>query len=211
MPRLSQRATSTGLDAGPYQHVCRAWRHKPRILARRLKVTASAVLQGRAGPLRTAQASSIRDLQYSRSGSPGGNLSEAESEPHSGQARDQARPNGPYIYVSHPAKATNIARLTLAAGVLAVADCLTADRLMLPASGLNSAHGYALVSVAHDPTLRAAAGSIIYLILIALGIATAVRDTALSIRTVLAVLYLPRSSRKSSPTPCDATSNRSPQ
>jgi ABC-2 type transport system permease protein len=92
------------------------------------------------------------------------------------------------------AKAANLAALTLAAGVLAVAGCLTAGRLMLPANGLDPAHGYAVVSVAHGPTLRAAAGSVIYLILIgllALGVATAIRDTAVSIGVVLALLYLP--------------------
>jgi ABC-2 type transport system permease protein len=92
------------------------------------------------------------------------------------------------------AKAANVAALSLAAGVLAVAGCLIAGRLMLPANGLDPAHGYALISIAHGPTLRAAAGSVIYLILIgllALGVATAVRDTAVSIGVVLALLYLP--------------------
>lgn len=92
------------------------------------------------------------------------------------------------------AKAVNMAALSFAAGVLAVAGCLIAGRLMLPANGLDPAHGYALVSIAHGPTLRAAAGSVIYLALIgllALGTATAIRDTAVSLGTVLAVLYLP--------------------
>ena len=92
------------------------------------------------------------------------------------------------------AKAANVAVLTLATGILAVAGCLVAGRLMLPGSGLDPAHGYALVSIARGPTLRAAAGSVIYLILIgllALGIATAIRDTAVSIGVVLALLYLP--------------------
>jgi len=92
------------------------------------------------------------------------------------------------------AKAVNVAALTLAAGVLAVAGCLIAGRLTLPADGLGPAHGYALVSIAHSPTLRAAAGSVIYLILIgllALGVATAIRDTAVSVGAVLALLYLP--------------------
>jgi hypothetical protein len=50
--------------------------------------------------------------------------------------------------------------------------------------------------------LRAAAGSVLYLVLIALlalGVATAIRDTGVSIGAVLALLYLPRSSPKSSP------------
>jgi ABC-2 type transport system permease protein len=65
---------------------------------------------------------------------------------------------------------------------------------MLPASGLGPAHGYALVSISHSATLRAAAGSVLYLVLIALlalGVATAIRDTAVSVGAVLALLYLP--------------------
>jgi ABC-2 type transport system permease protein len=92
------------------------------------------------------------------------------------------------------AKAANVAGLALAAGVLAVAGCLIAGRLMLPANGIGPTHGYALVSVAHAATLRAAAGSVFYLVLIALlalGVATAIRDTAVSIGAVLALLYLP--------------------
>jgi ABC-2 type transport system permease protein len=92
------------------------------------------------------------------------------------------------------AKAANVAGLTLVAGVLAVAGCLLAGSLMLPAAGLDPAHGYALVSISHGPTVRAAIGSVLYLVLIALlslGVATAIRDTAASIGAVLGLLYLP--------------------
>jgi ABC-2 type transport system permease protein len=92
------------------------------------------------------------------------------------------------------AKATNVAGLILLAGLLAVAGCLIAGRLMLPTAGLDPAHGYALVSISHSPTLRAALGSVLYLLLIALlslGIATAIRDTAVTIGTTLGLLYLP--------------------
>jgi ABC-2 type transport system permease protein len=92
------------------------------------------------------------------------------------------------------AKAANVAVVTLTAGVPAVAGCLIAGRLMLPADGLDPAHGYALMSIGNGTTLRAAAGSVIYLMLIgllALGVATAVRDTAVSVGVVLALLYLP--------------------
>jgi ABC-2 type transport system permease protein len=92
------------------------------------------------------------------------------------------------------AKAVNLAGLTLLAGVLGVAGSLLAGRLLLPAAGLDPAHGYAFVSIAHGLTLRAAAGSTLYLMLIALlalGVATAIRDTAVSIGAVLALLYLP--------------------
>ena len=65
---------------------------------------------------------------------------------------------------------------------------------MLPADGLTPSHGYPLVSISTDPTLRAAAGSVLYLVLVALlslGVATAIRDTAVSIGAVLGLLYLP--------------------
>ena len=91
------------------------------------------------------------------------------------------------------AKATNLAALALISGLLAVTGCLLAGRRMLAAAGLNSTHGYALVSISHGPTLRAAIGSVLYLILIALlslGIATAIRDTAISIGVVLSLLYV---------------------
>ena len=100
----------------------------------------------------------------------------------------------PHRFVMLAAKAANLAALTLVAGVLVVAGCLIAGRFLLPASGLDPAHGYALISIAQGTTLRAAVGSVIYLILIALlalGIAAAVRDTAVSIGAALAVLYLP--------------------
>jgi ABC-2 type transport system permease protein len=92
------------------------------------------------------------------------------------------------------AKAGNLAGLALAAGVLGVAGCLLAGRLLLPAAGFDPAHGYALISITHGRTLRAAAGSLLYLALIALlalGVATAIRDTAVSVGAVLALLYLP--------------------
>jgi ABC-2 type transport system permease protein len=92
------------------------------------------------------------------------------------------------------AKAVNIASLALITGALAVAGCLIAGRLLLPGAGLDSAHGYALVSITHGPTLRAAFGGVLYLGLIgllSLGIATVVRDTAVSTGVVLGLLYLP--------------------
>ena len=92
------------------------------------------------------------------------------------------------------AKAANLAGLTVPAGLIAVAGCLLAGRLLLPEAGINPAHGYALISLDDGPTLRAATGSVIYLALIALlslGVATAIRDTAASIGAMLGLLYLP--------------------
>jgi ABC-2 type transport system permease protein len=74
-----------------------------------------------------------------------------------------------------------------------VLGCLLAGRLILPGHGFTSAHGYRALSLADGPTLRAAAGSVLYLALIALfslGAATAVRDSAVAIGLVLGALYL---------------------
>jgi ABC-2 type transport system permease protein len=92
------------------------------------------------------------------------------------------------------AKAVMIVGLALATGVLVVVGCLVAGRLLLPGAGLDPAHGYALVSIADGPTLRAAFGSVLYLGLVALlsfGVGTVLRDTAVSTGAVLALLYLP--------------------
>ena len=91
------------------------------------------------------------------------------------------------------AKATLLTGLVLASGAVAVLGCLLAGRLILPANGFTAARGFALLTLAHGATLRAAAGSVLYLGLIgvlALGIATIVRDSAAAIGTVLGLLYL---------------------
>ncbi|HWD68879.1 MAG TPA: hypothetical protein VG293_01720 [Solirubrobacteraceae bacterium] len=91
------------------------------------------------------------------------------------------------------AKAVNLSALTAIAGLAAVAGCLLIGRLMFPADGLDPAHGYALVSLGSGG-LRAAAGSVIYLILIALlalAIAGVMRDVGVSIGTVVGLLYVP--------------------
>jgi ABC-2 type transport system permease protein len=91
------------------------------------------------------------------------------------------------------AKAATVTGLVLVAGTVAVLGCVLAGRLILPGNGLTVAQGYPPLSLAHGPTLRAAAGSVLYLALIALlsiGIATLVRDSATAIGLVLALLYL---------------------
>jgi ABC-2 type transport system permease protein len=91
------------------------------------------------------------------------------------------------------AKATVVTAVVLAAGTLAVLASVLAGRLLLPGNGFTPAHGYRLLSLGDGSTLRAAAGSVLYLTLIALlslGIATAVRDSATAIGVVLALLYL---------------------
>jgi len=91
------------------------------------------------------------------------------------------------------AKAAILTGLVLMAGTVAVLGSLLAGRLILPAHGFTPAHGYPLLSLADRPYLRAAAGSVLYLGLIGLlglGIATAIRDSAVAIGVVLGLLYL---------------------
>ncbi|HUA40244.1 MAG TPA: ABC transporter permease [Streptosporangiaceae bacterium] len=90
------------------------------------------------------------------------------------------------------AKAAVLTGLVLPAALISVAGCLLAGREILPGQGFTAARGFAL-SMAHGPTLRAAVGSVLYLVLIgllALGISTVVRDSAAATGTVLGVLYL---------------------
>jgi len=91
------------------------------------------------------------------------------------------------------AKAVLVAGLVLAAGTVAVGGSVLAGRVILPGHGFTAARGFPLESLADGPTLRAAAGSVLYLALIALlslGIATVVRDSAVAIGVVLGLLYL---------------------
>ena len=91
------------------------------------------------------------------------------------------------------AKAAVIGGLVLAAGTIAVAGCVLAGQLILPGHGFTTAHGYEALSLGDGPVLRAAAGSVLYLALVALlslGAAAVVRDTAVAIGTVLGLLYV---------------------
>jgi ABC-2 type transport system permease protein len=89
------------------------------------------------------------------------------------------------------AKAVALAVPVLIVSALAVAGSALAGRLILPGHGFTPAHGYASLTAGAD--LRAAAGAVLYLTLIALlslGVATAVRDSAAAIGLVLGLLYL---------------------
>lgn len=91
------------------------------------------------------------------------------------------------------AKALLLAGLTAAAGTVAVLGSFLAGRLIMPGNGFTAAHGYAALSLADGPTLRAVVGSVLYLVLIALlslGVAVAVRDSAVAVGVVLGLLYL---------------------
>ena len=91
------------------------------------------------------------------------------------------------------AKAAVVAGPVLALGVVAVLASVLAGRLILPGHGFTPAHGYLPLSLGSGPVLRAACGSVLYLALIgllSLGIATAVRESAVTIGLVLGLLYL---------------------
>ncbi len=91
------------------------------------------------------------------------------------------------------AKALVVTGWAVAAGTAAVLGSVLAGRLILPGRGLSAAGGYPPLSLGYGPDLRAAAGSVLYLALVALlalGLATAVRDSAASTGLVLGLLYL---------------------
>jgi ABC-2 type transport system permease protein len=93
------------------------------------------------------------------------------------------------------AKAAVAGTVTLAAGAVAVLASVLVGHLLLARHGITPAHGYEPLSLASGPVLRAAVGSVLYLVLIALlslGVATAVRDSAVAIGVVLALLFLRR-------------------
>jgi ABC-2 type transport system permease protein len=91
------------------------------------------------------------------------------------------------------AKAAILTGMVVIAGTVAVLGSMLAGRLILPGHGFIPAHGYPLLSLADGPYLRAAAGSVLYLSLVGLlglGIATAIRESAVAIGAVLGLLYL---------------------
>src|SRR4029077_4923459 len=88
------------------------------------------------------------------------------------------------------AKAAVVSAVTLATGAVAVLASVLAGGLLLGRHGITAAHGYEALSLGNGPVLRAAAGSVLYLALIALfsvGVAAVVRDSAVAIGVVLAL------------------------
>jgi ABC-2 type transport system permease protein len=91
------------------------------------------------------------------------------------------------------AKAILIGALVLIAGAVAAFVSMLAGHLILPGNGFTAARGFHQVWLSYGPTLRAVCGSALYLALISLlslGVAVIVRDSAVAIGTVLALLYL---------------------
>jgi ABC-2 type transport system permease protein len=91
------------------------------------------------------------------------------------------------------AKAILLTGLVIVAGAVAVVGSILAGHLILPGHGFTAARGFHPVWLSYGPTLRAACGSVLYLALIALmslGVAVMVRDSAVSVGVVLALLYV---------------------
>jgi ABC-2 type transport system permease protein len=90
------------------------------------------------------------------------------------------------------AKAVVVTTVVLAAGTVSVLGSVLAGRLLLPGNGFNTAHGFTALSIFHGPTLRAAAGSVLYLALIGLftlGLSTALRESGVATAIMLCMLY----------------------
>lgn len=101
-----------------------------------------------------------------------------------------AVPCRPTVLFTKAAVVTGIVAVT---GTLGVLGSLAAGRAILPANGFSAAGGYPVPSLGEPPTLRASAGTVLYLVLIgllALGVATMIRDVAGSIAVVLGLLFI---------------------
>jgi ABC-2 type transport system permease protein len=91
------------------------------------------------------------------------------------------------------AKATLVTGMALVVSVVAVLGSVLVGHLILPGHGFTTAPGYPPLTLDNGSALRAVCGSILYLTLIgllSLGIATAVREPAVAIGIVLALLYV---------------------
>ncbi|AMW08775.1 hypothetical protein A4E84_04225 [Streptomyces qaidamensis] len=89
-------------------------------------------------------------------------------------------------------KAVVLSGVIVAAGAVAVVGSLLIGGMVQPGRGFTEAHGYEAMSLADSVTLRAAAGSVLYLALIgllSLGIALIVRSSATAIGIVLGLLF----------------------
>ena len=99
----------------------------------------------------------------------------------------------PHRTVVLAAKAVVLVGVVASASAIAVLGSLAVGHYILPGNGFSLANGFPPLSLADGSTLRAAAGTVIYLSLIALlslGATTAVRDSAAGTGIVLGLLYL---------------------
>jgi ABC-2 type transport system permease protein len=91
------------------------------------------------------------------------------------------------------AKAVMVLGALLAASLVGVLGSFITGRLVLPGRGLSAANGYVVLSLSAGTDLRAFCCAVLYLVLIALmavGIATAVRNSGAAIGVVLGLLFL---------------------
>jgi len=91
------------------------------------------------------------------------------------------------------AKAAVLASLVAAAGTVGILVSLLAARFILSGNGFTDEHGAQALSLTDGSTLRAAVGSVVYLVLIgllSLGVAAVFRDSAVAVGIVLALLYI---------------------
>jgi ABC-2 type transport system permease protein len=91
------------------------------------------------------------------------------------------------------AKSAVISAVVAVVSAVAVLGSVLAGQLFLPGNGFTEKNGAAPLGIGSGLMLRAAGGSVLYLALIALlgvGVATAVRDSALAITVVLGLLYI---------------------
>jgi ABC-2 type transport system permease protein len=91
------------------------------------------------------------------------------------------------------AKAVVVTGVVAAAATVGVLGSLAAGWIFLPRNGFTEASGFRLPSLSEGPTVRAAVGTVLYLVLVALlslGVATMVREAAVACGLVLALLYL---------------------
>ncbi|GAA4226774.1 ABC transporter permease subunit [Actinomadura meridiana] len=91
------------------------------------------------------------------------------------------------------AKAAVVAAAVAAAGTVGVLASLAAGRGILPRNGFTAANGYPPLSPLDGATARAAGGTVLYLVLVALlslGVAVAVREQATAITSVLGLLWI---------------------
>lgn len=97
------------------------------------------------------------------------------------------------VLAAKAAKAAVVAAVVAAAGSAGVLASLAAGRAILPGNGFTAANGYPPLSPLDGPTARAAAGTVLYLVLVALlslGVGTAVREQAAAITAVLGLLWI---------------------
>lgn len=91
------------------------------------------------------------------------------------------------------AKSVVITGTVAVSGTIAVIASVLAGRLILPGQGFTPDKGFAVLAFSDAAVQRAAFGSVLYLVLVALfavGIAVIARDSAATIGIVLALLYV---------------------